>query len=461
MSQKYCHQVGEWIEDNVSQQVQKCVEQDCDWWCACCNKWFCFLVWVIVTVAKWVIKTVCEILGDAFDLIVAIVKGGWNIIAGIFTWDWGRVWDGFLEILGAAGGLLGDIIRAFGCGLIGEFTISTNKWRLRGYVEDLINKSERFSDADRADIKEAIGINGGGFGLRLTAQSYRGFVRSDFTVPGDSVPALVSWNNDINSDTRVDLKILAGFDWTAFGQMGRPDVRGDNGAISESDIEEYLADPTSHSFSIYAVSDAELLDRIHNIQIKGDTIGLKLVVQLNDVQLTEQAQVRPPIKDPDTINNSIAVVNLFATSTFKRPPLNDGKATSVLCTPVILGTFLFQANHFTGYSAYLFHHPCLDGKPHGNVGGTGSIYRQRVPNWVSTWAPIHELGHTFGLCHTDGFNRIMFSTDHSLWDWWLLPEFICFSGEPQFIYDEAKSVWDYIIANFPIDCLANRKIVLE
>jgi len=62
----------------------------------------------------------------------------------------------------------------------------------------------------------------------------------------------------------------------------------------------------------------------------------------------------------------------------------------------------------------------------------------------------------------DGFDRIMVGpNDHSLWSWWLLPEYICFSGEPQFVYDEAKKVWDYIIAHFPTDCLANRQIVLE
>jgi hypothetical protein len=460
MAQKYCYQIGEWVEDNVSQEVEQCVKRKCKWWCACCNKWFCFLVWVIVTVVKWVVQTVCEILGDAFDLIVAIVKGGWDIIAGIFTWDWGRVWDGFLEIVGAAGGLLGDIIRTvvFPCGLYGAFRESVNKWRLIGYVEDLIDKSDRFSDEDRRQIKGAIGINGSGFGLRLTMKSYRGYVRSDYIAPGDTVPALVRWNNDANPATRVDLKILAGFDWTTFGQMGRPDVRGDNGSISEADIEEYLTDPSSNSFSIYALSDSELLDRIHNIQIKGDTIGLKLVVDLEDVQLTQPTQAR-------AIPTSRGVIDNLAAPPFNRPPFDNSpdksQAASVLCTPVVFGTFLFRQNHFTGYSACLFPSTCLDGGPFGNDGGTGGEYRQRVPNWVSTWAPIHEMGHTFGLCHVDGFNRIMVSTnDHSWWSGWLLWEFLCFSGEPQFIYDEAKKVWDYIVEHFPTDCLANRQIVL-
>jgi len=356
--------------------------------------------------------------------------------------------------------LLGDFIRAFTlCGLVGGFRESINKWRLRGYAEGLIDKNERFSDADRAQIKEALGINGGGFGLRLTVTSYRGFVRSDYIKPGDTVPALVRWNNDTGLDTKVDLKLLAGFKWTSFTEMGRPDLRGDNGNISESDIDEYLANPSSKSFSIYATSDSELLDRIHNVQIKGDTIGLKLVVDLKDQLFTEPTQVR-------ATPTPIGVIENLAKDPFYRPPydgsIDKSSGAKVLCKPVIVGTFLFRENHFTGYSACLYPSTCLDGQAFGNDGGTGAEYRQRVPNWVSTWAPIHELGHTFGLCHVDGFDRIMVGpNDHSLWSWWLLPEYICFSGEPQFVYDEAKKVWDYIIAHFPTDCLANRQIVLE
>ncbi len=464
MSQKYCYQIGEWVEDNVSQQVEKCVEQDCNWWCLCCNKWLCGLVWVIVTVTKWVVQTVCEIIGDAFDLVVAIIKGGWDIIVGIFTWNWSRVWDGFLEIIGAAGGLLGDLIRAItGCGLIGGFQESINKWRLRGYVEGLIDKSERFSDADRADIKQALGINGGGFGFRLTVKSYRGFVQSDYITPGDTEPALKRWNDD----GKVDLKILAGFKWNKFFERSQPDIRGD--ISSESDIDTYLSNPSSKSFSIYAMSDSALLDRIHAVQIKGDTIGLKLVVDLKDQRFTEPTQVRAGA-------NSCDVIKLLANKPFNRQPAVAGsvcnlngiedKAKNELCDPVIVGTFLFDDNSYSGYSACLYQSTCLGaclgGKLFGDDGGTGAVYRHRLPDFTSTYVAIHELGHTFGLCHVDGLNRIMVSPrDCSWWSWWLLPEYICFSGEPQFVYDEAKKVWDYIIANFPTDCLANRQFELK
>jgi hypothetical protein len=161
------------------------------------------------------------------------------------------------------------------------------------------------------------------------------------------------------------------------------------------------------------------------------------------------------------IPSAAVVVNNLAAPPFNRPPLNNPDAVNALCSPIVVGTFLFQDNSYSGYSAHLRTCTCVDGSNFSADGGTGSEYRDRLPGWTSTYVPIHELGHTFGLCHVDGLNRIMVSPrDHSWWSWWLLPEYICFSGEPQFVYDEAKKVWDYIIANFPTACLANRQFDL-
>ena len=111
MSHQVCHDIGRWVDENVTEQVEKCVEQDCDWWCACCNKWFCFLVWVVVVVTKWVVDTVCEIVGDIVDVIVALVLLIVNIVIGIVTFDFGRIWDALVDAFSSVVGLGGDIIR--------------------------------------------------------------------------------------------------------------------------------------------------------------------------------------------------------------------------------------------------------------------------------------------------------------------------------------------------------------
>ena len=77
----WTEQVQQPVEQWVSQLQQTCVEQSCNWWCLCCNKWLCWLAWVLVkvvtwifvTVLKWFIYWVCKIIAFVFKLIVMIV----------------------------------------------------------------------------------------------------------------------------------------------------------------------------------------------------------------------------------------------------------------------------------------------------------------------------------------------------------------------------------------------------
>src|SRR5436305_1562091 len=110
MAHKVCHDIGSWVSQNIQQPLEQCINQDCIWWCLCCNKWFCFIVWVIVAVVTWVVQTVCEIVADVVNLIVYIVKGIWDILAGIFTWDGTRVLAGLGEIVGGVVDFVGELI---------------------------------------------------------------------------------------------------------------------------------------------------------------------------------------------------------------------------------------------------------------------------------------------------------------------------------------------------------------
>lgn len=111
---RVCSEVQEWVEEEIEQPVETfvnqlqevCEEQDCNWWCLCCNKWFCWLVWVvvrvvtwvIVTVGKWVTRVVCEVVNVVLDVIGFIVElilsipiiGG--IIRTILNWVTEIVW---------------------------------------------------------------------------------------------------------------------------------------------------------------------------------------------------------------------------------------------------------------------------------------------------------------------------------------------------------------------------------
>jgi hypothetical protein len=111
---RICHETQEWVEEQIERPVEQfvnelqrtCVEQECNWWCLCCNKWFCFLVWVVVrivtwvvvTVGKWVARVVCEVVNVVLDVLAFVVNlilsipviGG--ILRTIINWVTEVVW---------------------------------------------------------------------------------------------------------------------------------------------------------------------------------------------------------------------------------------------------------------------------------------------------------------------------------------------------------------------------------
>lgn len=124
-----CREIHEWIETQVeqpietweNQQEQRCRNEPCNWWTLCLNKLFCWLVWVVVkvvrivlvTIGKWVVRVVCEVvnfildvIGFVIGLILAIpILGG--IIRTILNWVLEIVWRiiGIFELLGSLIGI--------------------------------------------------------------------------------------------------------------------------------------------------------------------------------------------------------------------------------------------------------------------------------------------------------------------------------------------------------------------
>jgi hypothetical protein len=126
---RVCKEVQDWVEEQIEQPIEswenqlekRCREQDCDWWCLCCNKWLCWLVWVlvkvitwiVVTVGKWVTRLVCEVANFVLDvvgflggLILSIpVIGG--IIRTILNWVTEIIWRavGLIDFLASLAGI--------------------------------------------------------------------------------------------------------------------------------------------------------------------------------------------------------------------------------------------------------------------------------------------------------------------------------------------------------------------
>ena len=126
---RVCSEIHEWVEEQIERPVESfvnqlaevCEEQECNWWCLCCNKWFCWLAWivvrvvtwVIVTVGKWVTRIVCEFVNFVLDVIGFIVElilsipiiGGF--IRMILNWVTEIIWRivGLVDFLGSLVGI--------------------------------------------------------------------------------------------------------------------------------------------------------------------------------------------------------------------------------------------------------------------------------------------------------------------------------------------------------------------
>lgn len=111
---RICSEIHEWIEEQIEKPIEEwisqlqtiCEEQECNWWCLCCNKWLCWLAWVsirvvtwiVVTVGKWIARVVCEIVNFVLDVIGFIIElilsipiiGG--IIRTILNWITEIIW---------------------------------------------------------------------------------------------------------------------------------------------------------------------------------------------------------------------------------------------------------------------------------------------------------------------------------------------------------------------------------
>jgi len=451
MSHQVCHDVGEWISSNVTQELERCVEQDCNWWCLCCNKWFCFLVWIIVTVVSWVVTTVCEIVEDVVDLVVNVLSGIVDIVVGIVTGDWTRVLAGFGKIIGGVVAFVLDVLPILTGGtLVGAFDRAGKKWALRDFARDLLEKKYKAADPEGFDrMAAALGLDSGGFGLRLDAVALRSFIRSNFSSRPGGTPDLIGWL----SANSLDLKALAGFNPPAWWTRGWPELVGNSGPISAADLDDYVAKggqgkDVKH-FSLFSMGTADVQTHLSCADTHASELGLVFRWTTRDAMLTRGDQV---------LINPGAFAAILVNPPFSRTNVatNAAAASSDLAMPMAIGSFgLTDAS--MGISAHLAAATCLEADDAGSTafpsqGITGAAFRYRKPDIAFKYTAIHEIGHTFGLCHVNGLLRIMFTnaagakksiwSGSSAWQYWT-------NGvEAGFTLEEGKKTWEYIVANF-------------
>jgi len=464
MAATQCRDITEWVEEQVSKPVeeweqrqeQRCKKESCNWWTLCLNKLLCWFVtifvkvvrWVVVTIGKWVTRTVCTVVGIVVDLVVAVATGLFNIVAGILTWDWARVWDGFVTLVGGlATGILGLARVAFLIDTIDYIREEIQKYRLRNYVRDLLEKRFARDPDNLTAALEAIGVDHGAFGLRLTGRASRTFVRSDrMSDTGDGVPELIRWHENPNLD--IDIRKLAGYDYDSFWKRGRPEVVG----ADQSEVNEYIARRGGKAFRIYPMSEGVLRHKASVCEERARELGLIYEFEFDEREIRDPAYVLLAESRQDEYN--VDVLRRIDESVDA-----SGARDQDLPAPHGGTVFGYQGT-LVGLSAHLDDAVGVDGSPFPGSNTSGVSCLDRVPDLVFEYVFAHELGHYFGLVHVDGAHRIMFtmnkSQGKSVFTWWTVPSLLVFEQQPKFVLEEAKRVWDYIVAGWPTKALTTR-----
>lgn len=545
-AKEVCENVGQWVEEKVWQPIEewvsreerRCREQDCNWWCACCNKWLCWIVsvvvkvitWVLVTVLKWVVKLVCKIvvtvigivvelvlkvihrlvtflvclvtdplqalktlwdlwndivdtIEDIFDLIVSLlddIKGIihdigklidslgrsfcifgkeacaffgaiFGFIKGIIDWvediiDWVRdTIDGIKDLIAGILTLNWCRIQA-GLGILNILRVITSVTRIPAgwfYVgpasliddatlEKIISEALQgafANDPDRLErSKRRARLGGYPIGVPIIIDARRIAIRSNEFLRNLHTTGVLNLHAIAGRVSDCDGKFVS----KAF--TGEVVYTGTSTTVSQSDLDDFISigPGAVPSFTVYPIKLPTFRRYMEMARKKGFQIGLNFTWPPFKEIVIADARFIPLQSDETTDTVQRELLTLMG-----RP--NNNEDLSIVPSITIFG---YEASDLNGLTSWF--RPSLR-----EFSPSGTTFRTRFPEVGFRFVPIHEIGHYYGLDHKghDNASMIMWSpksADKNIPA--AIPEFLFLSGEANFIEDDARTTWAYIIS---------------
>ena len=291
-----CVETQEWIEEEISKPIEEWEERQekkCKkraWYDP--RGWFCWFVtyfvkvirWIVVKVGKWVVRTVCKIVGTIISTVWDILTGLWDVIVGIFTWDWRRFLDGWIKIVSSFLNLVFTLLQVISLADTALYIYEEyNRYRLRDYVRKLLEA--KYQGDELHSIKEALHLDHGAFGYRIPMVAIRTILDSETPSPSDpNVPNLVK----LHEDVQINLYELCGFEFNeGFWNRKRyktlkkgPHAGGGGGEvdnpISKEELDTYLSSRgiAGPKFIVLPMRDGVLKTKLRAAELKARDLGL-------------------------------------------------------------------------------------------------------------------------------------------------------------------------------------------
>lgn len=413
--------------------------------------------------------------GGAIGCAAANVVGG--AIGGALRGLHDLVHDG-LDIVRDLGGIVGSILRLdlpgllhdlgslvmnvldlaldalrIGTGgyIVGGIARQFRRSRLRAFVEDLVESTFGDEPARLAQVREAIGLDGGRFGFQLPSE-HRVFMMDSETVP--------LWR--MHQDGVIDLYAMAGllsFDSFSIGaahpntvvKSVGPDDTESWWPVNRWIISKYLeSEGEEQRLRVYAMDRRTTAQMLETTSRKLEEIGV--ILEWNDGERFAwfRDYTRQPIGEAEYDFQTARLETLLARPGFDREP-------GVNCELVGLAAFRLDRFGRVGGRDIAECEDFPDDCPTPgrtdlccNIivreASSGVIYRDVYPTDPFQYVLAHEIGHYLGLCHCghDGFQNVMFSkVANDIFDWGLLSFY--WESEPHFTLEDGRNAWRFIV----------------